>query len=113
MGMVRKGSMIVAMAVLSLSLGSAAMAADAAKPKPPKKMVINGISSGVLRVPEVAVWSCAGGQMGGCSLMGKLKHGTEVMRHEAKRLPSGKWYHVVGGGMDGWILDTFLKTPGT
>ncbi len=112
MGMVRKGLLVMAVAVLSLSVGSVAMAADK-KPKPPKKMLINGMSSGVLRVPEVAVWSCAGGQMGGCSLLGQLKHGTEVMRHQYEKLPSGKWYHVVGDGMDGWILAHFLKAPGT
>lgn len=50
---------VVAVAVLSLSVGQRGEAADAKKPKPPKKMLINGMSSGVLRVPEVAVWSCA------------------------------------------------------
>jgi|GEM_PF-1408703 hypothetical protein len=88
-------------------------AAEAAKPAPPKKMVINGMSFGVLRVPEVAVWSCPGGQQGGCNLVAKVKHGTEVMRYESEKARGLKWYRIQADGVDGWILSTFLKRPGT
>lgn len=114
---VRIGIGILAAAVLSLSLGTAGYAADTApaaeKPKPPKKMMINGMFQGVLRVPEVAIWECPGGPMGGCNRVGQLKHGTEVMRHESENARGLKWYHIVGGGLDGWVKSDFLKSPGT
>ncbi|MFQ5508019.1 MAG: hypothetical protein ACE5FN_01640 [Leptospirillia bacterium] len=104
---------LMMVAVLGLSLGvSDAQAADAKKkPKPPAKMLINGMSSGVMRVPEVAIWSCPGGQMGGCNLLGKLKHGTEVLRHEKQKVRGLKWWHITSGDMDGWLLDGFLQKP--
>ena len=86
---------------------------EAAKPVPAKKMVINGMSFGVLRVPEVAVWSCPGGGQGGCLLVGKIKHGTEVMRYESEEARGLKWYRVTADGIEGWVLSTFVKPLGT
>ena len=120
------GAAVLTAAALALTLSVApAMAADkgAAKapaaqakkkaPKPPKKMIMNGISSGVLRVPEITLWECAGGPMGGCNPNGLVKHGTEVMRHEMVKARGHKWAHVKGEGIDGWVKKDFLKRPGT
>jgi len=80
---------------------------------PPKKMVINGMSFGVLRVPEVAVWSCPGGQQGGCSLVGQIKHGTPVLRYESEKARGLKWYRVSADGIEGWVIADFVKPLGT
>ncbi|MDH4228776.1 MAG: hypothetical protein OEW11_03400 [Nitrospirota bacterium] len=113
MKLVRKGWLVALAVVLGVFLGAThSLAQDAAAPPKPKKMVINGMSSGVLRVPEVAVWSCAGGQMGGCSLVGKLAHGTEVTRFEDGVARGLKWYRIEGGDVKGWVREEFLKNPG-
>jgi hypothetical protein len=106
---------LVVATVIGLMLGTGVGYAqdEAAKPPPPKKMVINGMSFGVLRVPEVAVWSCAGGGQGGCLLVGKIKHGTEVMRYESEKARGLKWYRISADGIEGWVRDTFLKPVGT
>jgi len=100
----------------SLSLGAAnGLAQDAQpaakKPNPPKKMLINGVSSGVLRLPEVTLWDCAGGQMGGCNPIGAVKHGTSVLRHEKEKSRGMNWYRVTGEGIDGWVLGDMLQKP--
>jgi hypothetical protein len=105
---------IAAMVALTLGggVGFAQDKKDAAAP-PPKKMVINGMSFGVLRVPEVAVWSCPGGQQGGCSLVGQLKHGTPVLRYESEEARGLKWYRVSADGVEGWVIADFVKPLGT
>ncbi len=121
MSKVRTGLAIAGALILSLSLSTTGVLAADKKDapvvkkrvKPPKKMVINGMRQGVLRVPEVAVWSCAGGQMGGCNKMGDVKHGTNVVRHQKERTSSGTWYFIKADGLEGWILAHFLKAPGT
>ncbi len=117
MGKIRTGWAIGAVVALSLSLGVAnAFAADApaAKPpKPPKAMMVNGISSGVLRLPEVTVWECPGGAMGGCNPVGEIKHGTKVMRHKIEKARGHKWAFIKGEGIEGWIRKELLKPAGT
>lgn len=113
---VRTLTALAAAVLLGLTLGTGAGLAqekEKAEPKPPRKMILSGISSGVLRVPEIAIWSCPGGQMGGCDLVGKIKHGTEVMRYESQKARGLKWYRIEGDGMEGWVLDRFLKPTGT
>jgi len=114
MGKVRTLPVIGLMAVLGLSLcAGTALAQDkeAAKDAAPKKMVLSGMSAGVLRVPEIAVWSCAGGQMAGCNVVAKLKHGTEITRYEKERARGLDWYRIEGGGAKGWVRDTFVEPP--
>jgi hypothetical protein len=114
---VRTLTAVLAAAILGLTLGAGAgLAQDkeaAPKKVEPRKMILSGISSGVLRVPEIAVWSCAGGGQGGCLLVGKIKHGTEVTRYESEKARGLKWYRIEGAGMQGWVRDTFLKPTGT
>jgi hypothetical protein len=106
---------LVVATVIGLMLGTGVgyTQDETPKPPPPKKMVINGMSFGVLRVPEVAVWSCAGGGQGGCLLVGKIKHGTEVMRYESEKARGLKWYRIKADGIEGWVLYNFLKPVGT
>jgi hypothetical protein len=114
---IRTLTALVIAVLLGLTLGTGVGftedAPQADKPAPPKKMVINGMSFGVLRVPEVAVWSCPGGGQGGCLLVGKVKHGTEVMRYESEKARGLKWDRVTADGIEGWVLDTFVKPLGT
>lgn len=115
MKVVRKG-WIVAVAValgvlLGASQGFAADAAAPAPPKPPKKMLVNGLVNGVMRVPELAVWSCPGGQMGGCNRVANLPHGTEVMRHESQKVRGLKWFRIVSGDVEGWVISDHLARP--
>jgi len=111
MGKVRALPALGLAALIGLSLCVApAFAEDAAsKDSAPKKMTLSGMSAGVLRVPEIAIWSCAGGQMAGCTLVGKLKNGTEIMRYEKERARGLDWYRIEGGGLKGWVRDTFVE----
>jgi hypothetical protein len=122
MGRLRAGLLIGLTVALGLSFsavdGFAADPAPAAKaaakkaPKPPKKMTINGISSGVLRLPVVTVWECAGGAMGGCNPSGEIKHGTPVLRHKFEKARGHKWAYITGEGIKGWIRKELLaKIP--
>lgn len=115
MKVVRKGWMVAAAVVLGVALGaSQSLAADApAAPKPPapKKMIVSGLINGVLRVPDIAVWSCPGGQQGGCNLVATLPSGTEVMRHESEIARGLKWYRVVAGDVEGWVIYSLLARP--
>ena len=121
MGRLRAGMLIGLTVALGLSFsavnGFAADPAPAAKaapaPKPPKEMVVNGISSGVLRLPLVTVWECAGGAMGGCNPVGEVKHGTKVMRHKIEKARGHKWALIKGEGIEGWIRKELLKNTGT
>lgn len=115
MGKVRTLPVLGLAAVLAAALCAApALAQDqggagAAKDSAPKKMTLSGMSAGVLRVPDIAIWSCAGGQMAGCTLVGKLKSGTEIMRYEKERSRGLDWYRIEGGGLKGWVRDTFVE----
>lgn len=110
---VRTLTAVLAAAVVGLMLAPGAGFAQEQKAPTPKKMIVSGISSGVLRVPEVAVWACPGGQMAGCNRVGQIKHGTEVTRYESEKARGLKWYRIEGEGVNGWVRDTFLKPPGT
>jgi hypothetical protein len=116
MGTLRTLSTFVLAGLLALSLGAGTALAqetgkDAKKDVSPKKMILTGMSFGVLRVPEIAVWSCPGGQMAGCTLVGQIKSGTEVTRYEKEKGRGLDWYRIEGGGMTGWVRDTFLESP--
>jgi hypothetical protein len=113
MGKVRILPALGLAAVLGLSLvAGTAFAQDAEKKDAsPKKMVLSGMSAGVLRVPEIAIWSCPGGQMAGCTLVAKLKHGTEVTRFEKERARGLDWYRIESGETKGWVRDTFVVPP--
>ncbi|MDH5528294.1 MAG: hypothetical protein OEY97_13440 [Nitrospirota bacterium] len=115
MKMVRKGWIVAVAVALGVFLGATqGIAADAAAPeapKPPKKMVIDGTVNGVLRVPELAVWSCAGGQMGGCNLVGRLAHGTQVLRFESEKARGLKWFRIEAGDVKGWVISDHLAMP--
>jgi hypothetical protein len=114
MGKVRTLPAFALAAVLGAALcAGSAFAQDqgAAKDAAPKKMILSGMSAGVLRVPEIAVWSCAGGQMAGCTLVGELKHGTEIMRYEKERARGLDWYRIEGGGLKGWVMYNFVQAP--
>lgn len=112
MGKVRTLPALGLVALLGLlPAAGTALAQDAGKDAAPKKMVLSGMSAGVLRVPEIAVWSCAGGQMAGCTLVAKLKHGTDITRYEKERARGLDWYRIEGGGVKGWVRDTFVVPP--
>ncbi len=118
MGKIRMGWAIGAVAALSLSLGVASGFAEDAKtapvkPKPPVPMVVNGISSGVLRLPMITIWECPGGAQGGCNPVGEVKHGTKVVRVKIEKARGLKWALIRGEGIEGWIRKGLLKRPGT
>ena len=115
MGKIRAGWAMGVAVALGLSLGAAnGLAQDAAPaPKPPKEMTVNGISSGVLRLPVITIWECPGGAQGGCNPVGEVKHGTKVMRHQIEKARGHKWAFIKGEGIEGWILKDLLKPAGT
>ncbi|MBI5136161.1 MAG: hypothetical protein HZA24_02370 [Nitrospirae bacterium] len=100
---------------LVVSVGPAFAADDAAAPAPkaPKKMVVNGMSSGVLRLPVITIWECPGGAQGGCNPAGEVKHGVEVVRDVTETARGLKWAHITGDGINGWILAELLSAVGT
>jgi hypothetical protein len=116
MGTVRT-RLILAMAVMvaaSLALGAGGALAqdkDAAEKASPKKMILSGVFFGVTRVPEIAAWSCPGGQMAGCSLSANIKSGTEVTRYEKERARGLDWYRIESSAGNGWVRDMFLVDP--
>ena len=112
MGTLRSLSTFALAGVLALSLGATALAQDAPKKDVgPKKMVLSGMSAGVLRVPEIAVWSCAGGQMAGCTLVGQVKSGTDILQYEKERARGLDWYRIEAGDIKGWVMETFVVSP--
>ena len=120
MSKVRMGWAVGVAMALSLSLGvtsgfaeSAKTAPAAKKPKPPVPMVVNGISSGVMRLPKITIWECPGGAQGGCNPIGEVKHGTKVMRVKIEKARGLKWALIKGEGIEGWIRKELLKRPGT
>ena len=115
MGTLRTLSTVALAGALALSLGAGTALAqdvkDAKKDVGPKKMVLSGMSAGVLRVPEIAVWSCAGGQMAGCTLVGQVKSGTDILQYEKERARGLDWYRIEAGDIKGWVMDTFVESP--
>jgi len=111
--------LVAVMVAASLALGAGGALAqdkDAAateKAPAPKKMILSGIFSSVLRVPEIAIWSCPGGQMAGCSRVAVIKSGTEVMRYEKEEARGEYWYRIESPEGNGWVHDIFLKAPDT
>ena len=109
--------LILAMAVVlaaSFTLGAGGALAqdkDAPEKVSPKKMILSGVFFGVTRVPEIAAWSCPGGQMAGCSLAANIKSGTEVTRYEMEEARGLKWYRIESAAGNGWVRDIFLQSP--
>jgi len=120
-----RAGMIVGLALavgVGMSAGVVSAAEPAAKPaakahvakkkrgpKPPKKVIINGISSGVLRLPVITIWECPGGAMGGCNPAGELKHGTPAMRIKFEKARGHKWAYIESDTIKGWIRKDLIK----
>jgi len=82
-------------------------------PKPPRKIIVNGISSGVLRLPVITIWECPGGAMGGCNPVGELKHGTPAMRMKFEKARGHKWAYIESDTLKGWIRKDLIKNAPT